>query len=787
MKDESESNKALHAKLEKLIERQASFAQEIKAIKKEIEELTYGSEDLKSEVKTETIPDEPKPINAPKPMSMGPAQEIIADRSKPLRKTGRPAFQKKTKRKSDLEKFIGENLISKIGIAITIIGVAIGAKYSIEHELISPLTRIILGYLAGIGLMGFGIKLKQKYTNFSAVLVSGAIAILYFITFAAFDFYSLIPKLLAFALMVIFTAFGVIAAIKYNRQVIAHIGLVGAYAVPFLLSDGTGEASTLFAYIAIINIGILAISFKRYWKSMYYAAFGLTWLIFLGWFAISYYSAHFKVALFFVAAFFVIFYAVFLAYKLLRKEEFKISDVVLLLINSFIFYGIGYSILSDHETGQHLLGAFTLGNALIHFSVAVLIFRQKKKDQKLSNLIIGLVLVFITVTIPVQLDDGWVTLLWAGQACLLFWIGRAKKAPLYERLSYPLMLLAFISLNQDWSVSYHNYYGGAEELWITPIFNVHFLTSMLFIGAFSIINFINSKYDSTPALFKSNLQKIIQSSLPAILLYALYFSIYMEISNYWTQQYALSEFDLNQVSPEYGYRPGNTDLNRFRSIWIINYTMLFFTALALVNFKRFKSKALGIVNLICMAFALFLFLSSGLYSLSLLRDSYLSQSAEDFYTVGLFHIVIRYISIGFFALMLYTGYNYVRQDFIKIELKTVFNILLHAATLWILSSELIHLLEMAGTSNSYKLGLTILWSAYALFMIVVGISRSKRYLRIAAFIILGITILKLFFYDTSDLNTIAKTIVFVSVGILLLVISFLYNKYKQTISNEPKE
>ncbi len=31
----------------------------------------------------------------------------------------------------DLEKYIGENLISKIGIAILIIGVAIGAKYSI--------------------------------------------------------------------------------------------------------------------------------------------------------------------------------------------------------------------------------------------------------------------------------------------------------------------------------------------------------------------------------------------------------------------------------------------------------------------------------------------------------------------------------------------------------------------------------------------------------------------------------------------------------------------------------
>lgn len=105
---------------------------------------------------------------------------------------------KPPKVKSDIEKFIGENLANKVGIIITVIGVAIGAKYAIDHDLISPLTRIILGYLVGLGLMGFAIKLKTKYENFSAVLLSGAIAILYFITFAAYSFYGLFPQLLAF-------------------------------------------------------------------------------------------------------------------------------------------------------------------------------------------------------------------------------------------------------------------------------------------------------------------------------------------------------------------------------------------------------------------------------------------------------------------------------------------------------------------------------------------------------------------------------------------------------------
>ena len=203
-----------------------------------------------------------------------------------------PKAKKPSKIKIDIEKFIGENIINKIGIAITIIGVAIGAKYSIENDLISPLTRIILGYFTGLVLLGFGIKLKKKYKNYSAVLVSGAISIIYFMTYSAYSFYDLIPQAFAFSLMIVLTIFTVIAAINYNKQSIAHIGLVGAYAIPFLLSEGSEKVDILFSYIAIINIGILILSFKKYWKPLYYSSFGLTWLIYFIWYASDHFPFH---------------------------------------------------------------------------------------------------------------------------------------------------------------------------------------------------------------------------------------------------------------------------------------------------------------------------------------------------------------------------------------------------------------------------------------------------------------------------------------------------------------
>ena len=102
-------------------------------------------------------------------------------------------------------------------------------------------------------------------------------AIMYFITYFAYSLYGLFPQSSAFALMLIFTVFTVVAAINYNHQIIAHLGLVGAYAVPFLLSNNSGNYAFLFAYIAIINGGILAISLKKYWKPLFYTSFIFTW------------------------------------------------------------------------------------------------------------------------------------------------------------------------------------------------------------------------------------------------------------------------------------------------------------------------------------------------------------------------------------------------------------------------------------------------------------------------------------------------------------------------------
>lgn len=784
MAENNEQIALLIERLELLLQRQEDFNQEVNQIREEIQILKKGKA-LSPFEKREQIKKEES--QTAKSATFVQKNEVVPEVAAPVQQATKPAKPKikPPKGKSNLEKFIGENLINKIGILITVIGVVIGAKYSIENNLISPLTRIILGYLVGLGLVGFGIKLKSKYVSYSAVLVSGALAILYFITFAAYSFYGLFPQLVAFGIMLLFTVFGVVAALNYNKQVIAHIGLVGAYAIPFLLSNDSGNATILFSYITIINIGILVISIKKYWKALYYVAFGFSWLIYGTWSAFSYVrEEHFVLALSVISIFFAIFYCTFLAYKLVKSEKFKVSDVFMLMLNSFIFYGSGIGLLSFHETGKELLGLFTVINAIIHFGVCVLIYKRKLADRNLFFLIAGLVLTFITIAIPVQLDGNWVTLLWALEAALLFWIGRTKKVPTYEYLSYPLMILAFLSLTQDWSISYNNYHYGEGTPELMSIFNSSFLTSLLFLGAFGFINWVNNKFRNISADGKRGIfSRLMSFAIPGILLLVLYCAFYLEIEYYFQMLFQKSELTI-VGNDAYTYPQNNYNIKDQGNIWLLNYSLFFIAALAFLNMKWLKNGVLGIITLCLGILAGGIFHTAGLYILSELRETFISQNLAEFYEVDHFNLYIRYVAIAFFALLVIMLYKLIRQPFMKVNFGIPFNILLHISLLWVLSSELLTWMDLAGSNQSYKLGLSILWGTYSLYLIALGIWKKQKYLRIIAIILFGVTLAKLFLYDIASLNTISKTIVFVSLGILLLIISFLYNKYKHIISHE---
>ena len=779
MSEDHENIAQLAEKLGVLMKRQESFRQEIEEIRSEIEILAK---------RAAVRPEEPfitEPIMAEAVLHgpvMAEADLWKAAIEKPFSKEEGPHFR------SNIEKFIGENLLNKIGIVILVIGVGIGTKYAIDHDLISPLTRILLGYVLGLGLMGFAIRLKKQYETFSAVLLSGSMAIMYFITYAAYSFYELIPLLLTFSLMVMFTIFTVAAAISYNLQVIAHIGLVGAYTVPFLLSDNSGNVTVLFSYMCVINAGILAIAVMKYWKPLYYSSFLLTWLIFISWFIPKYKdAADLSLAWVFISVFFVTFYLVFLSYKLLKKEKFRIDDILLLLANTSVFYGLGYALFYYHLGGEKFQGLFTLGNALIYFLVSVMIYRWKGADRNLFLFTGGLVVAFFTITIPVQFDGNWVAMLWAAEAAALFRIGRKGNAAMYEILSYVLMVLAFFCLTLGWPNTYHTAGEWPTGVTIFPLFNMNFLTSALFIACFGYINVLNlSKKDISPVSDRHALVRSMNFIIPGMLLVVVYFAFYMEIAAFWNQLFSGSTVKVNDATSGIQIYI-NDNIPHYKTISLLAYSLLFLSLLSWVNIKNLKNSLLGLISLGFSLAATGLFLSLGLIAFGTLRESYLSQELSVYFYRGWMEVGVRYVAFGFLAMMLYSVYRYVHEDFLGVELKMEFDLFLHIVLLTVASNELINWMDLSGSEQSYKLGLSILFGVYSLLLIVLGIWKKKLHLRIAAIVLFALTLLKLFFYDLSSLDTIAKTIVFVVLGVLLLIISFLYNKYRKVLFEDQED
>jgi uncharacterized membrane protein len=788
MEDKNQAIRDLHEKIAELARKQKGFQEEIQRLQNAVFELDLG-ERPSVHVVTEQprVPIQKTEIKVSSSINTTEEIKIPQVITPPPVGSATPAGRTVTKKdKTPWEEFIGTNLLNKVGIAILVIGIGFGVKYSIDHDLMGPITRVLLGYLSAVALIVLAIRLKKAHANFSAVLLSGGMAVLYFITYAAYDSYGLFPQTMAFILMVVFTAFTVFAAVQYDMQVIGIIGLVGAYAVPFLLSDGSGRVGILFSYVSIINLGILTLAFKKYWKKLYYLAFVLTWLIFGAWHLDRYNeNEHLVLSLVFSTVFFITFYVTFLSYKLIRKEPLSKPDLFIMLLNSFIFYGFGYATIDYAEGGDEFLGLFTLATAVIHFIACFIIYKQQTQFRDIFYFVAGMVLVFLTLAVPVQLEGNWVTLVWAAEASLLFWIGRTKRFPVYEKLSYPLVALAAASLTHDWEKTYLPYYllDSYQETQLTLFLNIQFLTSLLVVSSFTYIFLLNRNSAFVSPWSQGSIQeKIVTYSISALTVLVLYLGIFKEVEYFWSQKYAASVISVHN---EYGaYEERDNNVLSFRNLWLINYSAIFALALSLSQLYLFRKKELMIVSLLINAAVVFAFVTVGLYELSVLRSSYLADADNAYFIRDTAHIIIRYVGIMLIVPLLFINYRYVRNELFPENMRQVEKILMHITVLILLSSELVHWLEMARMENSFKLGLSILWGAYALFLIVLGLKREQKHLRVSAMILFGVTLVKLFVYDMEDMSTISKTIVMIVLGILLLVSSFLYNKLKKTVGNE---
>jgi uncharacterized membrane protein len=266
---EKETNTATYS--EKVVPLTTPIAEQPKVqyeIKKEA--VTTPAEVVKPVIHKEETIQQTFPVTAPKP-------EPFRD---PLPVEPKQSFFDKN---PDLEKFIGENLMNKIGIGILVLGVGFFVKYAISQGWISVELRTAIGILCGGILIGVAHKLRKKFAAFSSVLVGGGLAVLYFTISIAFHEYHVFSQTVAFVIMVLITSFAVLLAISYDRKELAILAIIGGFTSPFLLSTGEGNYLVLFTYVTILNVGMLALAYFKKWNTITVISYIFTIILFGGW------------------------------------------------------------------------------------------------------------------------------------------------------------------------------------------------------------------------------------------------------------------------------------------------------------------------------------------------------------------------------------------------------------------------------------------------------------------------------------------------------------------------
>lgn len=298
----------------------------------------------------EAVPSRPTPAIEPEsvppePLTTEPAAEKSAVQVRPRIPRGRAIEW------LSLERWIGAEGLLYVGVAALVVGAAYFEKLAIDNRWIGETARIIQGAIAGIVLVFAGLRfVRAGYRGYGQVMCGSGVAVLYVATYAAFNFYHLIARPVAFATMAGITTATAILADRQASQGLAVFAVGGGFATPFLLPATTDTQISLFGYDAILLAGTAALARRRAWPLLNGISYVLTLLTVAGW-ADAFYTP----AKYLRTELFITLFAAMFLYMLRERRRAPKSDAAqistLLLLSAPIAYYLGSLVLlADHST-----------------------------------------------------------------------------------------------------------------------------------------------------------------------------------------------------------------------------------------------------------------------------------------------------------------------------------------------------------------------------------------------------------------------------------------------------
>jgi uncharacterized membrane protein len=644
--------------------------------------------------------------------------------------------------RQDWETRVGQRWMTWAGGLILFLGAAFFVKYAFENQWIGPAGRVSLGLALGIALLVAGGRFARRgYRALSQGVMGSGLAILYVSAFAGFSLYRLVPQAAAFAVMVLFTALGLALAVAHDALSMAVLAVLGGFLTPVLLSTGRDARDALFAYLTVLDLGVLAVAFFRRWRPLDVLAFAGTLSLYAGWFAEFYQPSALTPASLWLGLFYLIFLVLPFAYHLRRGESAPVERFVLALLNATYAFGYAYYMFTDGH--RPLLGFVALFLAATNLVMGSLSRVRIRDDRRQVLGFLGMAVAFLTIAAPLHFRLQATTLAWAIEGPVLLYLG-------YRYRYYPLRLMAAAVLllagGRAFAVSFPDHL----NLFI-PIFNSIFGTAITVPAAAAVFAWIHRRNRAPTAADRA----IMNASACASGVAALVF-LTVEMSQWFEKAGAAA----GEAAAYERYAVG---------FWIVLWTIGALVYLAAGLRFRWRCARLTGIGLLAVSAGL------AVYSFG----DYRAEPYRIFLNARFLAVLFQ--SFGVFACARLLRRFPDRCGREEGALRVPLNATAMAVLLALLSVEAYNYFhEVASVARDARwmsLGaVSLVWGLYAVVVLVIGFRGKIRGLRYAALGLFGLTIVKLVMVDMAGTQDVYRIIVFLALGLILIGVAYAYHR-----------
>ncbi|EKE21214.1 MAG: hypothetical protein ACD_7C00310G0009 [uncultured bacterium] len=750
-----------------------------------------------------------------------PIKPVLAENAEPV-----------AKKVFSFEEEIGMKWFSRIGVLALVIGVGFFIKYAVDMDWINHLARIIFGVIFGSALIVYGeiISKKTNYAKWGKTLVGGGLAITYFCVYVAYYFESYrqaigMNQILDLFLMVGVVSVAVVLSLRDNSQVIAAESFFLGY-VTALLNDNF-ELVALF-YTLLLTAGLVVVVSYKKWPAIGLGGVGASYLMYILWNANNQ-------EIFSYAALILIFY--FISFTLQsfffsKKKELEVDNILITLINSALFFSLFYAEVKKFYPDY--CGWLTLALAVIYLGGFV--FYKKLNIQALAKTHLYLGIFFATLTVPIYFNRELVSIIWSLEALFLAMLYIKTNSSIlklafnllsvfifFKSLTYDLVNLRAMNLDNFFQstrlisvgvtiVCFYLIYGvilknrnliqnfktealmlyswAASSLLVLIIFvelgeKFPAWTTVVLAGLVIIFMLLGNRVRGREFFYQAN-------TIASIIFLKLLFYDSSNLSSF-NPENILSSNRLGVFLAVsvifygvYAYLRRISILQSGKNTIANIYSWLAMSLILLIIFIEFSDDYLAKVSVGLGCLMLIYFFVSKVSIKELLYQA-VAISQILFVKVLFFDAVIlkelkmspsfldsRFVSLLAASLSFYMVSIYLNSRKEKLEEKNK----LIAGIYSYYGTFLAFLLIMLEMKDYW---ISVGWSILALFLISMGFVLSRKSLRIQGIIIFTISIFKVFIYDIQGLEVIYRTISYIALGVILLTVSFMYNKYKDKL------